>query len=132
MTQYLLDTNMVSQLLKGHALVASRLMALPMDSIGISAITEAELLFGLARRPDARRLHALVQAFLQRTDVLPWERYCADVYGRLRAQMEKSGKVLSSLDMLIAAHAIAVKATLVSNDQAFSHVPGLAWQDWTQ
>ena len=132
MIRHMLDTNMVSHLVKGHALVAGRLLAVPMASICISAITEAEILFGLARRPDATRLHALVQAFLQRTDVLPWERHCADIYGRLRAAMEKSGKTMGSLDMLISAHAIAANAILVSNDQAFASVPGLVLQDWTQ
>jgi tRNA(fMet)-specific endonuclease VapC len=131
MERYLLDTNLVSQLVKGHALVASPLLAVPMEALCISVVTEAELLFGLARRPDAKRLHMLVRGFLQRVDVLPWDRHCADVYGTLRAQMEEGGKVMGSLDMLIAAHALAAECTLVSNDRAFANVPGLVLQDST-
>ena len=61
MKRYLLDTNTVSHLIKGHPAVARRVVAVPMASLCISAITEGELLFGLAKRPDAKRLHHLVQ-----------------------------------------------------------------------
>ena len=57
MKHYLLDTNTVSHLIKGHPAVARRMVAVPMSSLCISAITEGELLFGLAKRPDAKRLH---------------------------------------------------------------------------
>ncbi len=64
MALYMLDTNMVSHLVKGHAAVARHVVAVPMHELCISAITEAELLFGLARRPSATRLQVLVVAFL--------------------------------------------------------------------
>lgn len=131
MRHYLLDTNMVSHLLRGHALVVQRIEAVPMASLSISAITEGELLFGLARRPQATRLQQLVQAFLRRVEVLPWDRSVAAAYGSTRAALVAQGKVIAPLDLLIAAHALASGAVLVSNDQAFRQIDGLVLEDWT-
>lgn len=131
MRRYLLDTNTVSHALRGHPKVLARMTRVPMASLGISVITEGELLFGLARRPEAVRLQALVDEFLRRVDVLPWERECAARYGQLRAAMGERGKALAPLDLLIAAQAQALDAVLVSNDQAFAHCQGLLWEDWT-
>lgn len=131
MRHYLLDTNIVSHLLRGHASVLQRVEAVPMASLSISAITEGELLFGLARRPEATRLQQLVQAFLRRVEVLPWDSAVAAAYGNIRAALVAQGKVIAPLDLLIAAHALANGAVLVSNDQAFRQIDGLALEDWT-
>ncbi len=132
MTQYLLDTNTVSHLVRQHPVVALRVVAVPMASLCISAITEGELVYGLAKRPDAARLHAVVQQFLLRVDVLPWDRAAARRYGALRALMERKGQTLAPLDMQIAAHALSVGAVLVSNDRAFKQVAGLLLEDWSK
>ena len=132
MTPYLLDTNTVSQLVRQHPVVALRVVAAPMTSLSISAITEGELLYGLAKRPDATRLHAVVQQFLLRVDVLPWDRAAARRYGVLRALMESKGQTLAPLDMQIAAHALSVGAVLVTNDGAFKQVAGLRREDWSK
>jgi tRNA(fMet)-specific endonuclease VapC len=131
MTLYLLDTNTVSHALRGHAKLLQRMTAVPMASLRISVITEAELLFGLARRPAALRLQALVTEFLRRVDVQPWDRACAARYGVLRATLGSHGKALAPLDLLIAAQAQAMGSVLVSSDHAFVHCDGLVWQDWT-
>ncbi|MBK1717079.1 type II toxin-antitoxin system VapC family toxin [Thiocystis violacea] len=132
MRRYLLDTNTVSHLLKEHPAVAARLVAVPMAALCLSAITEAELLFGLAKRPDAPRLHRVVREFLRRVDVLPWDSAIAERYGTERAALERQGKNLAPLDLLIAAHALGVDAVLVTNDRAFTQVAGLTVEDWTQ
>ena len=132
MTQYLLDTNTVSHLIRQHPALALRVVAAPMASLCISAITEGELLYGLARRPDATRLHAVVQQFLLRIDVLPWDRAAAGRYGSLRARMESKGQTLAPLDMQIAAHALSTGAVLVTNDRAFKTITGLLLEDWTK
>jgi len=131
MIRYMLDTNTVSHLLKGHPAVARRLIAVPMISLCISAITEGELLFGLAKRPAAKQLHVAVREFLKRVDVLPWDSIAAEHYGTVRANMAAQGKVLSPLDLLIATHALSVDAVLVTNDQAISQMPNLHLEDWT-
>lgn len=127
----MLDTNTVSHLIKAHPAVVQRVVAAPMASLCISAITEGELLFGLAKRPDAKRLHLAVRELLRRVDVLPWNSSAAERYGRVRADMAKDGKVLAPLDLLIATHALAVGAVLVTNDGAFGQVAELQLEDWT-
>ncbi|PKU21536.1 type II toxin-antitoxin system VapC family toxin [Telmatospirillum siberiense] len=131
MKRYMLDTNMISHLIKAHPAVARRVVAEPMASLCISAITEGELLFGLAKRPDAKRLHGVVRELLRRVDVLPWSSAIAERYGTVRADLERRGRILAPLDLLIAAHALGVGAVLVTNDSAFGQVADLSVEDWT-
>ena len=131
MKRFMLDMNTVSYLIKAHPSVVARVRAVPMASFCISAITEGELQFALARRPTATRLACLVREFLLRVDVRPWGRSCALTYGKLSAGMEVNGRVLGSLDLLIAAHAMDAGLTLVSSDHALKHVPNLQLEDWT-
>lgn len=131
MKHFMLDTNTVSHLLKEHPGVVRRVVAAPMASLCISAITEGELLFGLAKRPDAKRLHLAVWEFLRRVDVLPWDNVVAEHYGTMRANLERQGKILAPLDLLIATHALRVDAILVTNDRAFGQVADLHVEDWT-
>lgn len=132
MKRYMLDTNTVSHFLKQHPAVTRQVIAKPMANFCISAITEGELLFGLAKRPEARSLHQIVHEFLRRMDVLPWDSTTAEDYGNMRAELARKGTLLGSLDMLIAAHAISVDAVLVTSDQAFQQVADLVVEDWTK
>ncbi len=130
-TRYLLDTNIVSCLIKGHPAVTQTVIGKPMAALCISSVTEGELLYGLAKRPEAKQLEGIVTEFLCRIDVLSWDRDAARRYGLCRAQMERSGRALAPLDLMIAAHAQSVGAVLVSNDHAFRHVPALTVEDWS-
>lgn len=132
MKRIMLDTNMVSHLLKEHPAVVRRVVGSPMAALCISAITAGEMLFGLAKRPDAKRLHLAVGEFLRRVDALPWDSDVAERYGTVRANMERQGKVLAPLDLLIATHALSIGAVLVTNDKAFEQVPGLTIENWTE
>jgi len=127
----MLDTNTVSLLLRQHPAVLRQVTAAPMAALCISVITEGELLFGLAKRPAAKRLHAAVREFLRRVEVLPWETATAERYGTLRAGLERDGKPLAPLDLLIAAHALDRQAVLVTNDRAFGVVEHLDLADWS-
>jgi tRNA(fMet)-specific endonuclease VapC len=131
MKRYMLDTNTVSYLIRGDPAVVRRVVAAPMAALCISAITEGELLFGVARRPEARRLQTAVQEFLRRVDVLPWDSAISDFYGISRVDLEKQGKTLAPLDLLIASHALGIDAVLVSSDKAFSQLTALSLEDWT-
>jgi tRNA(fMet)-specific endonuclease VapC len=130
-TRFMLDTNTISHLIKAHPSVARRVRATPMTSLCMSAITQGELLFGLARRPEATRLHLAVRELLRRVDVLPWDGTTAECYGTVRAAMTRQGKVLAPLDLLIAAHALSLGVVLVTNDKAFRLVDALAIEDWS-
>jgi tRNA(fMet)-specific endonuclease VapC len=130
-SRYMLDTNTISHLVKQHPYVARHVVGMPIASLCMSAITAGELLYGLARRPDAVRLQAAVTELMRRVDVLQWDVSAAERYGMVRAELERTGRSLGSLDMLIAAHALAAGAVLVTNDRAFSQVHLLHIEDWT-
>ena len=130
--RFMLDTNIASFIVRGpNAALQARLEAAPMAALCVSAITEAELLFGLARRPEATALKTAVQAFLRHVEVLPWDSAAASAYGELRATLESHGTPLGNLDTLIAAHALATGSTLVSNDKALARAPLVPVEDWT-
>ena len=133
MVRYLLDTNTASYAIKGNiARVREQLLTVPMADIGISVITEAELRFGVARLPAAVRLKYLVEEFLVRVEVLPWNSAAARQYAEIRAVLERSGRPMGNLGMLIAAHALAVEAVLVTHDRVFRRVKGLKIEDWSK
>ncbi len=127
----MLDTNTVSGLIREQPNVVRRVVSVPMASLCISAVTAGELYYGLAKRPEAKRLQAVVWEFLRRVDVLPWDAGIAEHYGAVRAEIALRGKPLAPLDMLIAAHALGSNAVLVTNDRAFAQVPALRIEDWT-
>lgn len=93
--------------------------------------TAGELFFGLAKRPEAKRLNHAVREFLKCVDVLSWDKTIAEQYGEICAEMQKSGKLISPLNMLIATHSLAARRILVTNDGAFGQLPGLQLEDWT-
>jgi tRNA(fMet)-specific endonuclease VapC len=87
--RYMLGTNMVSHFIKGLNNFRNKVVSVPMSKLGISAITERELLFGLAKKPEGKQLRLVVHEFLIRVDVLPWDSTIAACYGALRADMQK-------------------------------------------
>ena len=123
----MIDTNTVSYIVKKKSPAARwRLSGLKGNEAAcISVITEAEIRFGLAKKPDAAKLHAAVEGFLSKIRIHPWGREEALAYGQLRAKLDAAGRTLGNMDMLIAAHAIAIDAALVTNDKAFSYVEDL-------
>jgi tRNA(fMet)-specific endonuclease VapC len=125
-TLFLLDTNIVSYILRGKSQAArTRLARLKDNEIAcISTITEGELYYGLAKNTSPR-LRGVLDGFLNKLRVLPWGRDEAVVYGDLRAKLEREGRTLGNMDMLIAAHAICVDAVLVTNDRSFAQVDDL-------
>ena len=132
--RYMLDTNTASYIIKGKPeALRDHLQKVPMAAVCISAITEAELLHGVARKPEARRLSLVVKEFLLRLEILSWDSDAANAYAQLRTACENEGKSLGTMDMLIAAHSVAAGAVLITNDQAFYNVKHrLALEDWTK
>ena len=102
-----------------------------MRSLCISSITEAELLYGVGKRPAAKKLNKIVDEFLQRVDVLAWDRQAAERYAAAKVKIETKGKALSPFDLLIASHALSAGCTLVSSDKAFRFIPGLSLENWS-
>lgn len=131
---YMLDTNTASYIIKGEpAVIRERLRNVPMANVCVSAITEAELLRGVAKKPEAKHLPVVVKEFLLRVEILPWDSDAADAYAQLRTACENEGKPLGNMDMLIAAHSVAVGAVLITNDKAFYNVEHhLMLDDWSK
>jgi tRNA(fMet)-specific endonuclease VapC len=98
----------------------------------LSVVTEAQLLFGVAKWPEARKLRIAVDELLAVIEVLSWNSATARRYATIREELERRGKPLGALDLLIAAHAVEHHAVLVTNDRALGAVPGLRLEDWTQ
>jgi len=96
----------------------------------ISSVTKAELLYGVARK-QSHTLHETISEFLKTITICDWDSDAAAIYGKLRAEMEKRGKVMGDLDQLIAAHALSLGTTIVTNDRAFAMVQELTIEDWT-
>ncbi len=131
--RYLLDTNMASYVIKGNlAGVRERLLQAQMAEVGISVVTEAELRFGIVRRPDAGRLKIAVEEFLLRVEVLVWDSEAAKHYAKLRADQEKKGEPMGNMDMMIAAQALAAEVVLVTHDRVFRRVKELRIEDWSR
>ncbi|MFZ0298523.1 MAG: type II toxin-antitoxin system VapC family toxin [Candidatus Sulfotelmatobacter sp.] len=129
----LLDTKTVSYIIKGiFPHVRERLLKVPISEVGISVVTEAELRFGIARLPRATKLAIVVEEFLMRVEVLPWDSLAARHYARLRAVLEEHGEPMGNLDLMIAAHALAAEQILVTNDRVFKRVKGLRVEDWSK
>jgi tRNA(fMet)-specific endonuclease VapC len=129
---YLFDTNTVSYYIADNPpQVRERLERVGLSSTAVSAITEAELRYGVARKPNAMRRRTSVESFLADALILPWDSAAARTYGQLRARQEQIGLPLSMEDLMIAAHALSLGLMLVTHDQAFSFVDGLKTEDWT-
>ena len=134
MTLLMLDTNIISDMMRNpHGLAmqraAQRLAQDPTAASCTSVVVNCELLFGLAHRPSPRLIEAYdrVMAMLE---TLPLDPALASVYAELRCYMESQGLTMGPNDLLIAAHALTVNATLVSADAAFARVPGLQVENW--
>ncbi|MCM2340684.1 type II toxin-antitoxin system VapC family toxin [Rhodoferax sp.] len=119
--RYMLDTNVVSHIMQGRDVdLLARLIQLPVGQVVMSSITLAELEYGLHRKGQPIRLKKAMTQVLLHMDVLPWDEQVARCYGELCSTLEAKGINFSDLDMMIAAHAVAVDATLVSRDRAFT------------
>ena len=129
--RYMLDTNAVSQMVRRpDSALAQRVAALEPDSVAISVIVAAELRYGAERRGSAR-LTGQLEAVLSAIDVLPLQEPADRHYGAIRSDLERIGLPIGQNDLLIAAHARAVGATLVTNNvDEFRRVPSLAIEDW--
>ncbi|MEG3093216.1 type II toxin-antitoxin system VapC family toxin [Sphingomonas sp. PB1R3] len=127
----MLDTNIVSDLIRNpQGRVFEQIAALGSDSICISIITAAELRYGCAKKGSPRLL-AQVEAILDSIDILPFDVPADGEYGGIRAELEAAGKPIGPNDLLIAAHAYSVDATLVTaNVGEFQRIRGLRVENW--
>jgi tRNA(fMet)-specific endonuclease VapC len=128
--KFLLDTDTVSFALRGQGEVGARIRDHKPSDLSISAITVAELRFG-ADRKGSRKLHALIDAFAAAIEVAAFDERAALEFGRIGATLADRGAPIGEFDVLIAAHAVALRCTLVTNNiRHFAKVPGLPVENW--
>lgn len=129
--RYLLDTNVVSDLVRNpQGRVAERIRKVSERRVCTSVIVAAELRYGAAKKASAR-LSAQLEAILSALEVLPFESPADAIYASLRTGLEEAGSPIGANDMLIAAHAIALGCTVVTdNEKEFARVRGLSHENW--
>ncbi len=129
---WMLDTNICIYIIKRKPMEAhQRLARLPIDQIAVSSVTLGELLFGLQKSAAREKSEQVLRQFLAHVSVLPWEEEAAEHYAGIRAHIERRGMPIGHMDLMIAAHARSVGATLVThNTREFQRVPDLRWEDW--
>ena len=132
--KFMLDTNTCIYIIKRKPPdVIRRFKRTEISQIGISSITLSELLYGVSKssRPEQNQL-ALTQ-FIAPLEILSYGDEAAQYYGDLRAHLEKQGTPIGSLDMLIAAHALSIPCTLVTNNEKdFIRIPNLKIDNWAK
>lgn len=129
----MLDTNICIFIIKQQpAHVLKRFLEYQAGDIGISSITLSELRYGVAKSQHIEKNTKALDEFIIPLEVLPYDEEAALAYGTIRSNLEKAGMPFGSLDMLIAAHAVSLVATLVTNNiREFVRIPELTIIDWS-
>lgn len=129
--RFLLDTNIISAIVQQSGGKADRrFLTHPIQNIFTSVICAAEIEFGIRNKPEFRTAHRL-QEFLQSLDIVPFEIDAARTYGEIRCALQRAGTPIGANDLFIAAHALALDATLVTaNEREFRRVPALKVENW--
>jgi tRNA(fMet)-specific endonuclease VapC len=128
--KFMLDTDTVSFALRGQGNVASEILKRVPSELCVSAVTVAELRFGAEKRKSVK-LHRLIDTFLATIAVRPFDQECAEEFGRLANLLTDRGEPIGEIDTYIAAHARAMKVTLVTNNvKHFARVAGLKVENW--
>lgn len=130
---YLLDTNICAYIINRHpAQVRERLARCSADEVSVSSLTVAELRYGADKSSRPAQNHGSLDAFLSPLGIYDFDAKAAAAYGSIRVELEQRGTPIGPLDTLIAAHALSLDATVVTNStREFSRVPGLRLENWT-
>ena len=130
MTGFMLDTDISSYIIKRRPASLAEKFQKHADSLCVSVMTAAELRFG-AQKAGRPQLAALVEGYLERLAILDWTDSVTTHHARIRWALERAGKPIGNMDLLIASHALSQRLTLVTNNlRHFSSVPGLSVQAW--
>ena len=134
MPLYMLDTDTASYLVRGKTpALDAHVAKVPAKHLCVSAVTRGELLYGIKLKDGAHRLARLVDQFLLRVHCLPWDEAAATHFASIAADLHKAGTQIGSMDAMIAGHAMATGAVLVTNNaRHFSRVAGLRVENWSE
>lgn len=132
MAEFLLDTEVASRLMRAERKAVTSLRRSGARSVAISSVTMAELVYGARLRDDNPSLMSAVRAFIARISVHPWDEEAAEAHARIRAGAKRVGRSAGAFDLMIAAHAEALRMTLVTGDAAIKNlrIEGLKIVSW--
>lgn len=132
--RYMLDTNICIYIIKKRpSKVFETLKRLAFGDVCISAITLAELEYGVEKSQQRERNKIALTSFLTPLEILPFSHKSAVKFGEIRAQLEKKGQVIGAYDLLISAHALSENLTLVTNNtKEFSRIHNLSLENWAE
>ena len=132
--RYMLDTDACIALIKNRPeTMRVRLSGLLPEEVGVSAMVAAELWFGVAHSQKKKQNQAALKDFLEVATLLDWPCEASPLYGKLRQGLQKQGRPIGAMDLLIAAHALFLDATLITNNtREFERVPGLSIENWQE
>ncbi len=132
MIKYMLDTNICIYIIKQKPEnVIERFRQTPISDIGISSITLSELEYGAVKSAKPERNKLALAQFIAPIELCAYDDLAAQHYGKIRADLERQGTPIGSLDMLIAAHALSIDSVLITNNESeFRRVPALKIENW--
>jgi tRNA(fMet)-specific endonuclease VapC len=131
MTGFMLDTDISSYIIKRRPATLLERFEKHAETLSVSVMTAAELRFG-AEKAGRPKLAELVEAYLERLAILDWTNEVTSHYAQIRSELERSGKPIGNMDLLIASHAVSQRMVLVTNNlKHFSSVPGLTVEVWS-
>jgi tRNA(fMet)-specific endonuclease VapC len=127
----LIDTNIFSALVIAHPLAIKAYMQQEPEQVKISIISHGELLYGLHRKQLGLAKTARIESFLESIETISLGLEVAPIYGKLKADLSSKGEIIGANDLWIAAHALSLGATLVTNNvRKFKRVKGLKVENW--
>ena len=131
--KYMLDTNICIYIIKKKPYkVVETLKRMVIGDVFISAITQAELEYGVAKSQQREKNKIALTSFLSPLEILPFSHNAAVIFGQIRATLETKGQIIGAYDLLIAAHALSENLILVTNNtNEFSRIPSLLIENWT-
>lgn len=132
--KFMLDTNICIYIIKRKPPnVIDRFKQTEISQIGISSITLSELIYGVSKSSNPEQNRMALTQFIAPLEILPYDDEASQYYGDLRVHLEKNGMPIGALDMLIAAHALSVGCTLVTNNEKeFIRIPNLKIDNWVK
>jgi tRNA(fMet)-specific endonuclease VapC len=132
--KYLLDTNTCIFIInKRPKSVRQKMQSLLIGDIALSSITISELEYGVAKSSNLKKNQAALDKFMMPLEVIAYDESAARHYGAIRARLEKKGTPIGSMDLMIAAHALSLGLTVVTNNlREFKRVQGLKVEDWVK
>ncbi len=131
--KYMLDTNICIYLIKKQPpKVLKHFKSHTVGDVGISSVTLVELRYGVSRSQYIEKNQQALDEFILPLEIADFDEKAAQEYGTIRAELERAGKAIGSMDMLIGAHAYALGATLVTNNtKEFKQIKNLKIVDWS-